>query len=220
MYLYSDDALAKIREFAPSARIIAMLRNPLDLAHSYHAEMHLNGNEDQSNFEAAWRLQAARMKGECIPRLNDDPRVLQYRAIASLGTQMKRLFSLFPRQQIKVLLFDEMVSATHKYYVDTLEFLGLSDDGRTDFTARREARRHLVPAIGQRLRKAPPRLRRLHAHFKRVFGIESTRIADLLTVKGRKRPLPTALRDELRSDFRDEVALLSDVIDRDLSSWQ
>ena len=52
-YLRSPEALREIREFQPSARIIVMLRNPVDLAVSWRAQKVLELQEPERDFRTA-----------------------------------------------------------------------------------------------------------------------------------------------------------------------
>ena len=44
-YLYSKQAAVEIKKFCPSANIIIMLRNPVDMLYSQHSQFLYNGNE-------------------------------------------------------------------------------------------------------------------------------------------------------------------------------
>ncbi|MGH7858384.1 MAG: sulfotransferase, partial [Candidatus Binatia bacterium] len=45
-YLYSRTAVREIREFSPAARILVMLRQPVDMMYSLHSQRIYNGTED------------------------------------------------------------------------------------------------------------------------------------------------------------------------------
>jgi hypothetical protein len=62
-YLYSEVAVSRILEFNPEARLIAMLRNPVDLAYSLHSQLLYGGHENLESFEEAWRAQEDRAQG-------------------------------------------------------------------------------------------------------------------------------------------------------------
>ena len=108
MYLYSEIALTEIKKFNPDARIVAMIRNPVELVQSFHSQMLFALSEDESDFETAWRLQAKRRDGQRIPARCAAPEFLQYRDVAMLGTQITRLYELFPRDQILVLRNEDL----------------------------------------------------------------------------------------------------------------
>src|SRR6266545_5937438 len=52
-YLYSQQAAAEIKAFSPAARIIIMLRNPVDMMYSLHSQRLYNGRETISDFAKA-----------------------------------------------------------------------------------------------------------------------------------------------------------------------
>ena len=79
-YLYSSVALEDIYQFAPQAKIIVMLRNPVDLAYSYHSQLLYASDENVPDFEQAWRLQDIRREGKKIPPRCRDSALLQYAA--------------------------------------------------------------------------------------------------------------------------------------------
>src|SRR3989339_415720 len=62
-YLYSKKAASEIKEFSPSASIIIMLRNPVDMLYSQHSQFLYNGNEDIACFEEALNAEQDRRRG-------------------------------------------------------------------------------------------------------------------------------------------------------------
>lgn len=94
-YLISTEGLEHIRSFNPSAKILVMLRNPVDLVHAWHHQMLKQGVENVTDFQEAWNLQEARSKGEQIPNTCAKPRRLQYKkgwvSWASYGTSSRTL---------------------------------------------------------------------------------------------------------------------------------
>lgn len=69
LYLYSKVAIGQIMAHNVNAKIIAMLRNPIEAAHSMHAFWWSNKLEDVADFEQAWRLQEPRLEGRRLPPL-------------------------------------------------------------------------------------------------------------------------------------------------------
>ena len=61
-YLYSECAIENIYQFNPNAKIIAMIRNPVDLVYSLHSQLVYSGEETISDFEEAWDIQYKRLK--------------------------------------------------------------------------------------------------------------------------------------------------------------
>ena len=67
-YLYSKCAAAEIKEFCPEARIIIMLRDPVEMLYSLHSQSIFSGNEVINDFEEALEAEADRKLGRRIPR--------------------------------------------------------------------------------------------------------------------------------------------------------
>jgi len=66
-YLYSKRAAFEIKEFCPTASIIIMLRNPVDMIYSLHSQRLFTGNEDIPDFEEALEAEEDRKRGLRIP---------------------------------------------------------------------------------------------------------------------------------------------------------
>jgi hypothetical protein len=223
-YLRSSVALSNIHEFNPDARIIAMFRNPVEMVHSLHSQLLYVSEENVSDFETAWRLQEARLRGSDLPPGIRSPMLVQYAEIGRFGTQVERVLAAFPRPQVKLILYDDFAASPQRIYDEVIQFLELPHDGRTRFPRINENKRARVDWLGRFYRKPPPVLRRAFRGLKQALGAEEIsaakrRIVDLNTVKQRRAPLSPRFRAELVEAFRDEVALLSRVMGRDLRHW-
>jgi hypothetical protein len=220
-YIYSSTAIGNIRGFNPDARLIVMLRNPVDMACSAHEECVYWGVEDEPDFEKAWRLQAPRRKGSRIPKACSQVTVLLWADMARLGSQVERLLGVFPREQVNVILFEDFARDTRAVYEEVLAFLGVPSDGRERFPRANERRRNRSIWLGRALLNPPPALaplRRAALRTPVVRGLWSL-VQRLNTVRIRPRPLRPEFRRELVEEFRDDVNRLAGLIGRDLSHW-
>jgi Sulfotransferase domain len=223
-YLRSSVAIPNIHEFNPEARIIAMLRNPVDLVHSLHSQLLYWAEESEPDFETAWRLQERRRRGLDLPPHSREPSLVQYEHIARLGTQTQRLLSIFPRKQVKLILYDDFAASPQMVYDDVLEFLGVPHDHRSEFPRVNENKRTRMPWLGQFLRKPPPVLRKTYRGLKQAVGAKRMdtirkEVVEHNTVRERRSTLSQAFRAELVEVFGEEVALLARILGRDLSHW-
>lgn len=228
-YLYSEVALHRIREFAPDARILAMVRNPVDLVASWHAQLLLMWEESVEDFPAAFALGRARREGRDIPETCTVPPLLDYAAVGRLGSQVERLLATFPAAQVKVVVFDDFVADTAAVYADVLAFLGLPHDGRKEFPRVNPNEVHASRALARadwavgNLGRIGP-LRRIVRAGKKAMGLEGRRL--LKVPKGAhtrpesRRPMEPEFRDRLATLFRDDVELLGRILGRDLSHWR
>ena len=222
-YLCSDVALDRIRAFSPDARIIAMLRNPIELAPSFHSQLLYNRTEDQESFERAWALQDERAEGRSIPELCREPAILQYRKVARLGEQVERLFSIFPREQTLIVFFEDFRRSPREVYLRVLEFLDIPDDGRTDFPRVNENKRHRVGVLA-RFTQRPPRIFSAAASAARRFlGRDDLVFLGPLrraNASVRERtPLSIQMRQQLVDEFAGDVVRLARLTGRNLDHW-
>ncbi|MBT7296466.1 sulfotransferase, partial [Candidatus Woesearchaeota archaeon] len=97
-YLNSKIALESIKKFDNNAKIIVMLRNPVDLIYSQHSQLLFSVDENVKNFMVAYLLQDKRKAGKRIPKTCRDSSFLQYTERAQLGKQIQRLYNIFPKQ--------------------------------------------------------------------------------------------------------------------------
>lgn len=219
-YLYSKVAISNILKFCSDARFIVLLRNPIDMAYSLYSELIWNGQEELSNFADAWSAQNRRERGECIPRLCNEPLWLQYRQACALGTQLERLIAQVPSASIKVVLFDDLRDHTREVYVSVLRFLGVDDDGWHQFEIHNASKRPRFRTITLGLR----RLASIKGWTQSVlgartsFGILKT-IERLNTASFNRPPMSSEMRARLTDEFRDEILKLSRLLQRDLSDW-
>jgi hypothetical protein len=223
-YLRSSVAIPNIREFNPEARIIAMFRNPVDMVYSLHSQLLYVSEESVSDFESAWRLQERRQQGFDLPPASRGSFLVQYADVGRFGTQTQRLLSTFPREQVKLILYDDFAASPQAVYDDIIRFLGIPHDHRTDFPQVNENKRARMAWLRNFYRKPPPALRDAVRSLKQAVGAEGIgavkkKLVDLNTVKARRPPLSPELRAELVEAFRDEVALLSRLLNRDLRHW-
>src|SRR5262249_50339658 len=78
-YLCSRRAAKEIHAFSPSARIIIMLRNPVEMMYSLHSRHVLTGNEDINDFGTALAAAAERKRGLHLPATFPPVEFLLYR---------------------------------------------------------------------------------------------------------------------------------------------
>ena len=223
-YLRSTLAAANIREFNPDAKLIAMFRNPVDMVHSFHSQLLYVAEETVPDFETAWRLQARRARGLDLPPRSRGAFLLQYAELGRFGTQAQRVLETFPPNQVKLILYDDFTASPQKVYDEVIQFLDLPHDNRTEFPRINENKQAKVAWLRSFYQKPPPGLRRAFRRVKQLVGGEgltavTKKIVALNTSRERRQPLTPAFRAELAGTFREEISLLSRLLDRDLSHW-
>ncbi|MCS6941797.1 MAG: sulfotransferase domain-containing protein [Geminocystis sp.] len=211
-YLASEVAVPKILEYADCPKFIVMVRNPVEMAYSLHDHMLYYGIEDEKDFGKAWQLQKERARGRNIPRGCFEPKHFQYGWACSLGHHIERLLSFVERKQVHFVFLDDIRKDARSEYLKVLNFLGLEDDGRTEFPAKNTAKEHRLQFIAPILRWG--------ATFKKRIGIyKSLGIVKLNTRYRQRPPMDNQLRAELIQYFREDIRLMERLLNRDLSDW-
>ena len=100
-YLYDPEAQRRLHETVPQARLIAVLRDPVDRAHSNWAHLWSAGLEPVSDFVAACRRQEERKAAGWAP-------FWQYLGLGYYGEQLERLYQRFPRDQVLLLRYRDL----------------------------------------------------------------------------------------------------------------
>lgn len=225
-YLYSPVAIKNIYEFNNKAKIIAMLRNPIDLVYAMHATHVWTYDEDEKDFKKAWYLQEERRKGYKIPSHSVYPPSLQYAQVGKLGEQVERLLNIFPPEQVKLLLFDDFKSSTKSVYEDVMSFLKVPSDGRTDFPRINENQADRIYGLCLLLRRLPCVLVKAVRLIEDKFNLREqvewlqNSLIKLNSKKVVREPLDPEFKREMLKEFNDDIDKLSRILNRDLSHWK
>lgn len=213
LYLASPQALQKIRELNPDAKIVAMVRHPIDMFQSYHSQQVYSFNETEKDPAVAWALQAERACGKNISPLCWDAGLLQYKKMCSLGAQLETLLDCFPAGQVKIITTKRFAADTLAVYKEVLEFLGVSYDGRDHFPRVNSLKRHRIERIGRFIAGRSLKTRRA---IKERMGSKGNTIhraviklaffvLQMNTRKIEKQPLSPEFRARLEDAFRGEI---------------
>lgn len=177
-YLQHPEAPERVRSLLPGVRLIAVLRDPVERAHSHWRHYRRSGEETRPFADVL--DEEERLLPELERRLLDGDtdaldahRHLGLLARGRYAEQLERWLKVFPREQLLVLESEELFTRPADAYARTLEFLGLrpftgarfevhnrGSDSGTDISptlARRLARyyaepdRRLVALLGHEL---------------------------------------------------------------------
>jgi Sulfotransferase domain len=129
-YLFHPLAPERVARMLPTARLIALLRNPVDRAFSHYQHEVALGRESLP-FEDALAREDERMQGE-VERMLRDPAYFSdawwnytYAARGRYAEQLERWYASVPREQLLVLFTEELAADTASTYLRVLEFLGV-----------------------------------------------------------------------------------------------
>jgi len=225
-YLFSTRAAAEIKAFSPEARIIIMLREPVEMLYSLYYYFLFDGNEPLPTFEQALAAEPDRLEGRRLCRQTYFAQGLAYRRVVRYTEQVRRYIEVFGRERVHVIIYDDFAADVFAAYRQALDFLGVESKGcNPGFDVVNPAKRVRSPAlraaIGDPLvRSAVLALRRwvprpVFAALQRI----DARVRQSNARVERRPPLEPELRARLKREFAPEVRRLSELLGRDLSHW-
>jgi hypothetical protein len=223
VYLHSTQAARLIHEFAPDARILIMLRDPVVSIHSRHQQQVWMGREDIEDFASALAAEPDRRAGRRLP---PDPQYvagLLYRDACTMAPQVERYLDVFGRDRVHIALLDDLAAKPLETYRGVLEFLEVDPTfvpSEMRVVNANNVRR--VPAL-QRIRK---RLSPIEYGVRRIVPVPVFRVLtaplkllwDANSKQKPRAPMAPELEQELTAYFAPDVAALSALVGRDLAT--
>lgn len=225
-YLYSKRAPSEIREYVPAARIVIMLRNPVDFMHSMHRQAIFQNDESVASFEEALELENQRQQGKALPVGAYAGHAVFYRDLARFSQQIKRYLRHFPREQVHFIILDDLAKDPPHEWSRLCTFLEIPDSGVSSFSIanphKRQRspgiantvsyfRRSLVPRLG--LERSPDRLKSIGKGALRLAQRWNTEYVE-------RSSMDPALRAALLVEFEEEITALEQILNRNLSDWR
>lgn len=219
-YLYSQEAAAEIKAFNPAARVIIMLRNPVDMMYSMHSQRLYSGKQDVIDFAEALEAEEERRQGLRTCKDIFDVKGASYRAAATYTPQVQRYFDVFGRERVHVIIFDDFAHATAQVYQATCKFLQVAPYFQPEFRIV-NANKGVYSTTLRSFLHSPPwptswLLKLLGRSARQGF---KGWVRQLNTRYETQPPMDSALRRRLQDEFASEVERLGALLGRDLTQW-
>jgi Sulfotransferase family len=138
LYLYSDRAAREIAARCPDARIVIVLREPVERAFSAWAFARMRGLEREADFERAIAQEPDRIARGWGPTWH-------YQRRGMYAGQVARYLEEFGRERVFVRSYDLLRAAPRRFYEELLTFLGL--EWPPGFDVMTDRNRSLVPRL-------------------------------------------------------------------------
>jgi hypothetical protein len=210
-YLYSPAAQRRIRALIPGARLIAVLRDPVERAHSNWTHLWSAGLDPIDDFVRACAAEDARIEAGWAD-------FWHYLQLGMYGRQLEHLYSVFPREQVLVFRYRSMIAEPARMLDAVCRFLGvqqglLTEVPRENVTAHPpQSLRHR--SVSRLLRAGSAVLPGRASAFV-TDRLERSLQADALP----RRPLTWEQRRELIPRFEADVRLLESLTGEDFGDW-
>ena len=117
-YISNENCPSLIKQHLPDTKIIAVLRQPVARAYSNFLHARMADREPIADFETAFNKEAVRKAENWSP-------LYHYKDKGYYAEQLERYFALFPKENIKVLLFEDLVENPIKTTQEVFKFLNI-----------------------------------------------------------------------------------------------
>lgn len=208
-YFYNSDIPSRIKEYNSDVKIFVCLRNPVERIISNHKHEVRAGHVSGENLD----LGAA---------LGNNP---AYTLQSKYSTHLRRWIDVFGRDNVHVLLFDDLVEDPAGFAKGLYRYLGVDDGFMPDLDKRDNVSR--IPAnakVDRGIRRLGSILRFLGlgrlVNAGRKYGFNDwLRAKNTAKVSGPQISIRDETVSELRHLFAQEIDDLSGLLEMDLSRW-
>jgi hypothetical protein len=225
-YLWSRTAAGEIAALQPSARIIAILREPASFLRSLHLQNLQNHIESEKDLRKALSLEGARRRGKHVPRRSVRPQALLYSERVRYAEQLRCYHAAFAPEQMLVLIYDDFRRDNEGTVRGVLRFLDVDDTVPVGVTEANPTVRMRSQQLDDLMHAVSvgrgPVSRAVKASVKALTSRGLRRGALVLArrrvVLAAPTPVDESLMLELRRRYKPEVVAASEYLGRDLVS--
>jgi hypothetical protein len=216
-YLWDESAPHRIFDAVPRAKIIAILRNPVERAYSHYMMDVRAGKQELSFAKALERDQRAEVKGWGVSD--------QYIDLGFYAAQLKRYMETFGGARVKVFLYEDLIGDPKALLRSAFGFLevnpGCAEEIRTDVhynkysvPKNRLAKNVLASRLFRSRLSSALRSRIIPNHQVRAQLRQS-----LLFREGARSTMDAGSGRFLMDLYRTDIQTLQEMLNRDLSHW-
>jgi len=206
-YLFYESVPQRIKQYSPNAKVIILLRNPIDRAYSHYLMDYRSGYIDEDFDKVVENVNWRTMHP------------LRYRQVIDLGfysEQVERYLRIFSKRNVKIVLFDDLVEKSNSVMSQLADFLeidkhryGNINHVHNPFMLPRTKWIDIVyrkPALRVFIKTLIPK------KYK-------NNIKNIILSKADKNGIDLNVRKSLAAMYLDDIKCLSRMIDRDLLDW-
>ena len=209
-YIYYQKSPYNIKKYVPEMKLIAILREPVQRAFSNYVWA-VRDRAEHLSFAEALAAEESRIKDNWGLKWHYKNQGFYYQ-------QLKPYYKLFPSSQIKIYLHDDLVNNPIKTMQDIFGFLDIDDRFEPNMK-----KKHNTSKL--------PKNKSWHNFLDKPNIIKSL-VKPLLPLEFRynlkqnakrknlyKPQLEPQIKQELATEYREDILKLQDLIQQDLSKW-
>jgi hypothetical protein len=202
-YLFDKEALDQMASVVPDARIIVILRHPIDRAYSHYWLNRSRGREPLE-FAAAIEAEPHRVENGGL----NERFWYSYLGRGRYTRQLVAVAERYPRDRVSVHLFDELRDSPEATYGSICDFLGVDNGFHPPNLGT-----VVNPYVTFRSLRVRALSRRLPAQLRKAVARVNTRV-------GMYPAMDVELRRDLIARFEEEIVSLESWLGKDLSLWR
>jgi Sulfotransferase domain len=214
LYLYDRAALRRIREMIPAVKLIVVLRDPVERAHSNWTHLWSAGLEPVGDFVRACAEEERRIAAGWAS-------FWHYTGLGKYGEQLDYAFSLFPADQVLVLRYRMLVDEPAAALDRICAFLGVepgivTEIPRENVTAHPERTLgHRAASLGMRAGDSIGRFLPGDVPVAVIHRLERF----LQRGRRERQPLGWEQRQTILPKFEDDIKLLEKLLGEEFGDW-
>ncbi len=206
-YLYRHDAHLRIKALIPDAKLIIILRDPVERAHSNWTHMWSAGLDPVGDFVQACAEEDRRTRAGWAD-------FWHYLALGRYGEQLQRLYTVFGREQVLVFRYRALIDQPAQVLDRICAFLRVPPGVLTEMP-KQNVTAH--PDLTLRHRALSAAHRAAHA----IPGLPTEPLEQILQRDSPpRRPLTWAQRQALLPRFEADIRLLERVTGESFGDWR
>ncbi len=214
-YLCYPGTAERIAQVVPNAKIIMVLRDPVDRAYSAYMHLVRNGREHLGFEEALSREEERKQRGY-------EP-MWWYKELGLYYKQVKHYLDVFGTQQVKVLLYDELFANPGQILRNVFAFIGVKEDVIIDTSLHYNPGG--VPKSWKLYTLLDSFIAKPNALEKRLKSLVPSRLRAAYANKALSMllqpvPMDPHVHAQLKAYFVEDVRKLEDLLHRDLTHWK
>ncbi|NKB58208.1 MAG: hypothetical protein GKS00_17930 [Alphaproteobacteria bacterium] len=211
-YLAYPEACAGIRELTPHAKLIFILRQPVDRAFSSYQKFSESVPDPAGSFEAAWRDHERRMTENWF--------TAQYKRKSLYYEQLKVWLDSFDKNQIRIYLYEDLRADPKALMRDLYEFVGVDPSFDPNVSIVHNRRGEIAnPILRWTWRNSEDLRSWVAPHLPLSWRGQFFRLIARGERASPGERLDPALRAQLTEEIKDDILKTQDLIGRDLSHW-
>ncbi len=217
-YMISENAAKNIYSHNPDAKIIIMLRNPVEVAYSLHSQLVFNGEENINDFKKVLEIEQDRINGKKLPTKTRINKKHIYTEVVKYTVQIKRFQNFFPPENIKIILFEDFKNNALNTVQQTYKFLEVDDK----FKPKLKVHNPNKKIKNRNIQKFTTFFtNRILSKFFCEDNLEKFRnfMIKINSIEKKRKPLDNETKQILTEKLKPEIIKLEKLLNKNLKHW-